>query len=528
MIPRRSTRSLLLTAASRVSRLPSAAATNPAAALLRPPPDTSESESGPFRSVLSSFLPFSPLRVGGSRSFAYWSSAERVCVRFCKRRLSSQARVDAAGGEVVDVPLAQTGEGIAECELLKWFVSEGDIVEEFQRLCEVQSDKATIEITSRFKGKVVQMLCIPGDIVKVGETLVKIQVDDSQTPFTSAGDINVTSGGVCLTDPDSPISPKAEASGGVLSTPAVRNLAKELGLVLNDIPGTGKDGRILKEDVLTYATSKGHCKEQSFSSDSIDGHTNELELLNQDKGFYEDNVDDVQHEDKIIPVRGFQRSMVKSMTMAAKVPHFHYVEEINFDALVELKAAFQTANKDQNVKHTYLPFLIKSLSMALNKYPLLNSSFNDETNEIFLKGYHNIGIAMATTYGLVVPNIKKVQSLTILEITKELARLQQMASSNKLNTEDITGGTLTLSNIGAVGGKFGSPLLNLPEVAIIAIGQIQRLPRFDDDDNIYPASVASVTVGADHRIVDGATVARFCNEWKLLIEKPELLLLHMK
>ncbi|KAG6493327.1 hypothetical protein ZIOFF_048309 [Zingiber officinale] len=486
MIPRRSTRSLLLTAASRVSRLPSAAATNPYAALLRPPPDTSESESGPFRSVLSSFLPFSPLRAGSSRSFAYWSSAERVCVRFCNRRLSSQARVDAAGGEVVDVPLAQTGEGIAECELLKWFVSE------------------------------------------VGETLVKIQVDDSQTPFTSAGDINVTSGGVSLTDPDSPISPKAEASGGVLSTPAVRNLAKELGLVLNDIPGTGKDGRILKEDVLTYATSKGHCKEQSFSSDSIDGHTNELELLNQDKGFYEDNVGDVQHEDKIIPVRGFQRSMVKSMTMAAKVPHFHYVEEINFDALVELKTAFQTANKDQNVKHTYLPFLIKSLSMALNKYPLLNSSFNDETNEIFLKGYHNIGIAMATTYGLVVPNIKKVQSLTILEITKELARLQQMASSNKLNTEDITGGTLTLSNIGAVGGKFGSPLLNLPEVAIIAIGQIRRLPRFDDDDNIYPASVASVTVGADHRIVDGATVARFCNEWKLLIEKPELLLLHMK
>lgn len=139
--------------------------------------------------------------------------------------------------------------------------------------------------------------------MQVGETLVKIQVDDSQTTFTSEGDINITSGGIGLTDSNSPISPKAEASGGVLSTPAVRNLAKELGLVLNDIPGTGKDGRILKEDVLTYATGKGLCKEQSFSSDSIDGHTNELELLNQDKGFYEDNVDDVQHEDKIIPVR---------------------------------------------------------------------------------------------------------------------------------------------------------------------------------------------------------------------------------
>ncbi|XP_073106561.1 lipoamide acyltransferase component of branched-chain alpha-keto acid dehydrogenase complex, mitochondrial-like [Elaeis guineensis] len=147
---------------------------------------------------------------------------------------------------------------------------------------------------------------------------------------------------------------------------------------------------------------------------------------------------------------------------------------------------------------------------------------------IICVGCHNVGVAMATPNGLVVPNIKKVQSLSILEITKELSRLQQMASNNKLNSEDITGGTITISNIGAIGGKFGSPLLNLPEVAIIAIGRIQKLPRFDDDETVYPASVTNVTIGADHRVVDGATVARFCNEWKLLVEKPELLLLHMR
>jgi len=135
---------------------------------------------------------------------------------------------------------------------------------------------------------------------------------------------------------------------------------------------------------------------------------------------------------------------------------------------------------------------------------------------------------MATAHGLVVPNIKKVQSLSILEITKELVRLHEMASHNRLSTADIEGGTITLSNIGAIGGKFGSPLLNLPEVAIIALGRIQKLPRFDDDENVYPSSIINVTVGADHRVVDGAMVARFCNEWKGLVEKPELLLLHMR
>ncbi|CAL9769293.1 unnamed protein product [Musa acuminata subsp. burmannicoides] len=531
MIPRRSPNPLFLAASMRVSRLPlrrSPAGTPVYAAALQQPVPSPPLESGPSRSDLSSLLPFSPLHAGG-RSFTRLSPMEGFCARFTNRRFSSQAWVDVPRGEVVDVTLAQTGEGIAECELLKWFVSEGDLVEEFQRLCEVQSDKATIEITSRFKGKVIQVLYVPGDIVKVGETLVKIVVDDAQTPFGSEDDENMTSLDVGSSGLDSQsTSRKPEASGGVLSTPAVRNLAKQYSVDINDICGTGRNGRVLKEDVLKYAASKNICKEGPFLLDVVDEHTEELELLKDGKGFHVDIGDAMCYADKKIPLRGFQRSMVRSMTMAAKVPHFHYFEEVNCNALVELKAALQKENKDQSVKLTFLPFLIKSLSMTLSKYPLLNSSFHEESNEIIMKGCHNIGVAMATPYGLVVPNIKKVQSLTILEIMKELARLQLMALNNNLNSEDITGGTITLSNIGAVGGMFGSPLLNLPEVAIIAIGQIRKLPRFDDADNVYPASIANVTIGADHRIVDGATVAKFCNEWKLLIEKPEFLLLDMR
>ncbi|XP_042476143.1 lipoamide acyltransferase component of branched-chain alpha-keto acid dehydrogenase complex, mitochondrial-like [Macadamia integrifolia] len=431
---------------------------------------------------------------------------------------STQALVDLPVRGIVEVPLAQTGEGIAECELLKWFVQEGDHVEEFQPLCEVQSDKATIEITSRYKGKVSQILYSPGDIVKVGETLLRMAVEESQVPSVSSNGLENT------THLNSELC--KENIGGVLTTPAVRNLAKQYGVNMKDIHGTGKDGRVLKEDVQKYVDSKGMGGKESSATlhESLIEHV----MGKEEKSPYQLAADGSQHEDKTVPLRGFQRSMVKSMTMVATVPHFHYLEEMNCDALVEFKASFQDANSDPDVKHTYLPLFIKSLSMALTKYPILNSTFREESYEVIYKGSHNIGIAMATPYGLVVPNIKKVQSLSILEITKELSRLQHLALNNKLSSEDISGGTITLSNIGAIGGKFGSPLINLPEVAIIAIGRIQKLPRFAEDGNVYPASIANVNIGADHRVVDGATVARFCNEWKHLVERPELLILQLR
>ncbi|XP_031113530.1 lipoamide acyltransferase component of branched-chain alpha-keto acid dehydrogenase complex, mitochondrial [Ipomoea triloba] len=435
---------------------------------------------------------------------------------------STQAVVCDPVGGIVDVPLAQTGEGIAECELIRWFVQEGDQVEEFQPLCEVQSDKATIEITSRYKGKVSCILHVPGNIVKVGETLLKMAVDEISGP-TQVADAseNIKEMNSVASSLDDQCSAVGNTKiGGVLSTPAVRNLAKQYGVDISVVHGTGKDGRVLKEDILKYA---GIIKETpAFSSPAEQSQSGDEKCpkISTSHG--------LDYKDKTIPLRGFQRAMVKSMTIAAKIPHFHYVEEINCNALVELKGSFQKENSDPEVKHTFLPFLIKSLSMALNKYPMLNSCFKEELYEVTVKGSHNIGIAMATPHGLVVPNIKKVQSLSILEITKELSRLQKLALDNKLDPDDVSGGTFTLSNIGAIGGKYGSPLINSPEVAIIAMGRIQKIPQFAEDGNVYPASVLTVNVGADHRVLDGATVAKFCNEWKQYIEKPELLMLHTR
>ncbi|CAN4106253.1 unnamed protein product [Withania somnifera] len=429
---------------------------------------------------------------------------------------STQAALDLPAGGIIDIPLAQTGEGIAECELLKWFVQEGDQVEEFQPLCEVQSDKATIEITSRYKGKISQILHVPGNIVKVGETLLKIGIDEILDPTeTSDASKRITSLESDFSgSSDINSVPEKNNNGGVSSTPAVRSLAKQYGLDINDVPATGKDGRILKEDVINYAMQKGLI--------------NEAPACAQQKHLEVSPLIGGGNEDKTLQLRTYQRAMVKSMTLAAKIPHFYYVEEMNCDALVELKTSFQNENSDPEIKHTFLPVLIKSLSVALTRHPMLNSRFNEESYEVILKGSHNIGIAMATPNGLVVPNIKNVQSLSILEITKELSRLQKFAKVNKLSPDDISGGTITLSNIGGIGGKFGCPLINSPEVAIIGMGRIQKIPQFAEDGNVYPASVMTINVGADHRVLDGATVARFCNDWKKFVEKPDLLMLHTR
>ncbi|KAK1592996.1 hypothetical protein Q3G72_034126 [Acer saccharum] len=476
------------------------------------------STTSPHRPSILGFL-----SSDGAASFRAANSSVNLSIPYTinKCRYTTHALADLSPSGIVDVPLAQTGEGIAECELLQWFVKEGDQVEEFQPLCEVQSDKATIEITSRYKGKVAQILYVPGNIVKVGETLLKMDVEGSAASTLSSSDLeSIKPPPLEITElPDSEVS--KDTKGGALSTPAIRHLAKEYGIDLNDVHGTGKDGRVLKEDVLKYA--EGIVEGLSVSADSG------APLLGDEENVrYAFAEFKWQPDDKTVPLRGFQRAMVKTMTMAAKVPHFHYVEEINCDTLVELKTSFQNNNSDPNVKHTFLPVLIKSLSMALSKYPFMNSCFNEESVEVILKGSHNIGIAMATSHGLAVPNIKNVQSLSILEITKELSRLQHLAKENKLSPADVSGGTITLSNIGAIGGKFGSPLLNLPEVAIIAMGRIQKVARFAEDGDVYPVSTMTVNIGADHRVLDGATVARFCNEWKQFIENPEILMLQMR
>eukprot|EP00897_Mesotaenium_endlicherianum_P010475 jgi/Mesen1/9456/ME000627S08846 len=487
-----------------------------------------------------------------------------------------EAKVEGSAG-IYELRLSQTGEGIAECEVLQWFVREGEEVVQFQPVCEVQSDKATVEITSRYDGRILRTHFSPGDIVKVGETLCDVLPSGVEMPAAAAPppapDVpaaNEHSGREAHLAASSPSAPPSgKLLGETLATPAVRHLAKSYGIELTELAGTGHRGRVLKEDVLRHAASLETAREDAanmeaalegpsppgedraepirgvrdVASSSVaaggDGAAVAAESVagsrEEDSWPLAEKAARRTHEappsasqlqqqagaDHVIPIRGFRRTMARTMAAATAVPHFNLMEEVNVDALIALRSTLREAATREGVERlTHLPLVVKALSRALLQHPQLNSTVDAHVTEVTCRASHNIGIAMATPNGLVVPNIKDCQTLSVLQIAMELARLRQLAAENKLATEDVTDGTITVSNVGMYGGTYAGPILNLPEVAIVALGMVQKLPRLD--------SLGQVSWAADHRVLDGAALAAFCRDWKALLQSPELLLLHLK
>lgn len=433
--------------------------------------------------------------------------------------------------------LADIGEGIAEVELLKWFVKEGDSIKSFDRICEVQSDKATVEITSRYDGKIAALHHAEGSIVKVGSVLVDIHAEGVvQNKLSNVGESQTPLLGTPTEEPAPATASHFNRNGGsdrAQATPAVRKIAKENRIDLSRVTGSGPRGRILKEDVLKL-TSGGHSSSSpagTTSSPASYSHPHTppppLEPL---------------PEDVRVPIRGIQRLMVKSMTAALEVQHLTYCEEVQLDNLVQLRKSLKDIAKMQNIKISYMPIVIKALSMALTQFPQLNATVAPDVTETVHHAHHNIGVAMDTPKGLIVPVIKNVQGKSIFAIAAELATLQGMATGGTLTESHLQGGTFTLSNIGSIGGTYAVPVLVVPQVAIGAMGRMQVVPRYLKSDNTpasmeyiidnnilpKPSTIMNLSISADHRVVDGATVARFCNVWKRLLEAPTSMLAQLR
>ncbi|KAF1794242.1 Chloramphenicol acetyltransferase-like domain [Phytophthora cactorum] len=237
-------------------------------------------------------------------------------------------------------------------------------------------------------------------------------------------------------------------------------------------------------------------------------------------------------QDTVVPLTPIQKMMVKSMNAALKIPHFGYADEIRMDALYELRKELKPLAELRGVKLSFMPFIIKAASLALKHYPMLNATVNESESELTLVAAHNISVAMDTPTGLIVPNVKNVQAKSIIEIAEDLNRLQQLAVAGKLAPSDLTGGSFSfalirISNIGSIGGTYMSPVLMVPQVAIGAIGQIQKLPRYDEEGNVEPVRLMKVSWSGDHRVIDGATMARFSNQWKAYLETPVSMLTEM-
>ena len=413
-----------------------------------------------------------------------------------------------------DFLLPDIGEGIVECEVVEWRVAEGDTIEEDQPIVEVMTDKALVEITAPEAGMVTKLYVPQGNIAKVHAPLYAYQTagqPNSDTAATEQAPPAPPSSHGVAADENSP-PPKSQAvtpaaAGKVPASPAVRRLVREHSLALSEISGSGKDGRVLKEDVLAHlnAPAVSH-QTASVSMPSSTGLA----------------------PSKVEPLRGVRAVMAKRMVEAASsIPHFHYGEEIDVTELLALRERLKPQVEAQGERLTLMPFFMKAMALAVAETPIINAQLNSEANELSYYDQCNIGMAVDSKAGLLVPNVKGVEGLTLFEIAKEVGRLTNAAREGRVEQADLKGGTISISNIGALGGTYAAPIINAPEAAIVAIGKTQWLPRFDEHGAVQRRAILTVTWAGDHRFIDGGTIARFCNAWKGFLEAPESMLLHL-
>lgn len=415
--------------------------------------------------------------------------------------------------------LPDLGEGLTEGEIVKWLVQVGEVVEEGQAFVQVETDKAVIEIPSPQKGVVLQIKAEEGETVHVGQVII-VFGEGGEKPEAVAEPTKVeprASVGVVGQLEEAPeeeeekkqrvaAEPIAEPStqvAEVLAMPAVRKLAKESNVDLRSVGGTGPEGRITKEDVEKAAKAQEPAERAVKAARKYDFY-----------GYIER-----------IPLRGMRKTIARAMVQSKyTAPHVTATDEADITRLVALREKAKDKAAQRGVRLTYLPFIIKAVIAALEEHPYVNASLDDETEEVILKKYYNIGVAVDTKDGLMVPVVKNAKEKSIYQLAKELEDLSEKARSRTIDLADLKGGTFTISNYGAVGGIFGTPIINYPEVAILGVGKLLEKPVVADGE-IKIREILPLSISFDHRVVDGAEAARFVNTVMGYLEDPELILL---
>uniref|UniRef100_A0A1A7W8B9 Dihydrolipoamide acetyltransferase component of pyruvate dehydrogenase complex n=1 Tax=Iconisemion striatum TaxID=60296 RepID=A0A1A7W8B9_9TELE len=436
-------------------------------------------------------------------------------------------------GPIVQFKLSDIGEGIMEVTVKEWYVKEGDKVSQFDSICEVQSDKASVTITSRYDGFIRKLYYDVDATALVGKPLVDIETESSSDLIQEEDVV------------ETPAMAREEHTHQEIkghktqATPAVRRLAMENNIKLSEVVGTGKDGRILKEDILNFLAKQTgailpptppfqEIRTPCSAPSVLAAAAGPVSTPSAIKPPPKTAKPVFTGKDVTEPIKGFHKAMVKTMMTALKIPHFGYCDEVDLSRLVALRSELRRVSESRGVKLSYMPFFIKAASLGLLHFPILNAFVDESCQNITYKASHNIGLAMDTSQGLLVPNVKNVQLLSVFEIAQELNRLQALGVAGQLGTTELSGGTFTLSNIGSIGGTYAKPVILPPEVAIGALGKIQVLPRFDASRQLIPAHIMKVSWSADHRIIDGATMCRFSNLWREYLENPACMVLDLK
>lgn len=456
--------------------------------------------------------------------------------------------------------LPELGEGIHEGEIVKWHVQPGDTVEEDQVIMEVQNDKAVVEVPSPVKGKVLELKVTEGTVSVVGDPLIDFEVEgeipnlpdhghgdapaaeapaaaEKMEPGCDIGSQVSANANQALETPMATATATAVAASidrkHVLATPSVRKYAREKGVQLANVPGTGKLGRITREDVdrfvaggvapAAHAVAAVQAEAAAVAPAAAAAPTGVAQAAAAPTVHYTPSA--AGELEERVPLKGIRKAIAKAMVKSAyTAPHVTIFDEVDVTALVAMRKDAKPLAEERGVKLTYLPMIVKAVVAGLKKFPELNASIDDEKQEVIYKKYYNIGIATSTDDGLLVPVVKAADSKSIFQIAGEISELAKKARERKATADELKGSTFSITNIGSAGGMFFTPIINHPEVAILGVGRISEKPIVKNGE-IVVGQMLHLSLSFDHRLVDGEPAQRFVNYVKQLLENPTLLVM---
>lgn len=423
------------------------------------------------------------------------------------------------------------GEGIHEGTIVKWLVEEGDSINEGDSLVEVETDKVTTEIPSPRTGKILELKNEVGDVIHVGNVFViidiesdslevspedkKQELDDKEEIIEEetagvVGEVIASSEMIASSTEGMEESKVKVEKKKVLATPVARAMAKDLGVDINTVEGTGPAGRVMKEDIKK-------AKDLSVKPAEVEKPKAKPLVL-----------DETSHAEDLyerIPLTRIRKTIAEKMSESRfTIPHTTAMDEVDITELDKFRKKYKDVLREENVHLTYLPFIIKAVISGLKQLPEFNSSLDEENEELVLKHFYNIGIATDTDRGLMVPVIKDADKKSVVDLAKDIVDLSTRAKDNKLDLDELRGGTFSITNYGSIGGHFGIPIINYPEAAILGLGRVVEKPIVKDGQ-IVVAKVLPLSLSYDHRTIDGASGARLLNILKELLMDPSMLFL---
>lgn len=430
-------------------------------------------------------------------------------------------------GAVTSIKLPELGEGVTEGELVKWLVKPGESVKADQPIAEVMTDKATVEVPTPLSGTVKELKFKAGDVVKVDSVMITLagagaaapQPVRAVPPAPMAAQIPPQAA-ASIAGPQGAIHPPV-ADSRVLATPATRRLAREVGVDINALSGTGLAGRVTREDVLgAKGTTPTMGAGATRAGAAIPATAPGLQIP---RPAYPAGTGPEER----VPLIGIRRKIAENMQKSkAIIPHFTLMDEANVTDLVALRESLKGFAEKNGTKITYLPIVMKAMIATIREFPMFNASIDDAASEIVYKKYFNIGFAADTPNGLVVPVIKNADQKTIVELSREILDLSQRARDGKLKAEEMKGACISITNIGSIGGTYATPVINHPEVAILGMYKIDEKPVIRNGQ-LAAIKVMNFTITADHRLIDGAVAARFLKSFLERIENPGRLMMDM-